>query len=307
VRAASFPALGTTASVVVTDDTSLGAAQALLATKLRLLDRTCSRFRPDSELARANSRAGRTIDVSPLLAELVAVALGAAQSSEGCVDPTLGSALRTAGYDRTFELVRIRGSWEIGSREPGRGRWREVKLDRDHHTLHAPAGVELDLGSTAKAWAADDAAITIAGATGAGVLVSLGGDIAIAGPGPAGGWPVRVSDDHAAPPGASDPIIAITAGGLATSSTTARRWPTSAGDAHHLLDPSTGRPASSCWRAVTVAAATCVDANVAATAAVIRSDAAPSWLDAHGLPARLVSTDGRVTFTGRWPVDAEAA
>jgi thiamine biosynthesis lipoprotein len=293
---ASFPALGTTATVVVTDDHALAFARDELARRLELLDAACSRFRPDSELSRANERAGTPIELSPLLAELVAVALAAARTSGGLVDPTLGRALRAAGYDRTFAQVRVRDRWTVGIAHPGR--WSDVRLDR--HSLRAPRGVELDLGATAKAWAADDAANAIAVAIGAGVLVSLGGDIAVAGTTPVGGWPVRITDDHTAP-SESDPVVAIAAGGLATSSTTVRRWPTTDGEAHHVLDPATGRPAAGRWRTVSVAASTCVGANVAATASIVLSEHACRWLDCLRLPARLVAGDGRVTTTRGWP------
>ena len=118
---------------------------------------------------------------------------------------------------------------------------------------------------------------------------------------PPHGWPVRVTDDHADAPDAPGQSVAVRSGGLATSSTTVRRW--TAGDArlHHILDPRTGAPARGPWRTVSVAAASCVDANIASTAAVIRGDAAPAWLDEAGLPARLLAHDGTVTLTAGWP------
>jgi thiamine biosynthesis lipoprotein len=135
--------------------------------------------------------------------------------------------------------------------------------------------------------------------------VSLGGDIAVAGPAPAGGWPIGISDDHAAE--ASAATVAISEGGLATSSTTVRRWRRGGLPAHHIVDPATGLPAAVVWRTVSVAAASCVDANVAATAAIVRGDSAPAWLAAAGLPARLAAADGRVVTLGGWPREAVAA
>jgi thiamine biosynthesis lipoprotein len=70
---------------------------------------------------------------------------------------------------------------------------------------------------------------------------------------------------------------------------------------HHLIDPATGLPADTPWRTVAVAAGSCVDANVAATAAVIKGSDAPRWLTALGLPAVLVSTTGEVVRTEGWP------
>lgn len=307
MRSTSFGALGTTAVVAVAAESALQAARTALALDLEQLDETCSRFRADSELSRANACAGTVVRVSPLLAELLGVALAAAVATDGRVDPTLGSELRAAGYDRTFALLRDRGRWMPAPPRRRGAPWRAIRLDPVRLTLHAPAGVELDLGATAKAWAADRSARAIADTTGSGVLVSLGGDVAAAGTPPPGGWPIRIADDHAAPADASDPVVSIATGGVATSSTTVRRWRTDRGDAHHLLDPQTGTPLSSCWRTVSVAASTCVDANVASTAAIVLSEAAPAWLEARGLPARLVGGDGTVVATGGWPAERAAA
>jgi thiamine biosynthesis lipoprotein len=306
VRAFSFSALGTTATVAVTDDAALDVARTRLHAQLERLDRTCSRFRPDSELQRANARAGATVAISPLFAELIAVALAAAETTAGRVDPTLGRSLRAAGYDRTFSLVRVRGTWTLAEGRAPVGDWRGIELDAAGLRLRTPPGIELDLGATAKAWASDHAAQVIAHETGCGVLVSLGGDIAVAGDPPAGGWPVQIAEDHGASAG-SGPVVSIETGGLATSSTTVRRWHVEGGDAHHVLDPSTGRPTTGCWRTASVAASTCVVANVAATAAIVLSHSAAGWLDDRQLPGRLVSTSGDVVLTGGWPADMVAA
>ncbi len=158
--------------------------------------------------------------------------------------------------------------------------------------MRIPAGVKLDLGATAKAWAADRASRAVYEATGCGVLVGLGGDMATAGPAPAQGWRIHVTDDHRAGPWAPGQTITIEGGGLATSSTTVRRWSHEGQAMHHIIDPSTGAPARSVWRTVSVAALDCADANIAATAAILRGPEAPAWLDGMGLPARLVGCEG---------------
>ncbi|HEX4680398.1 MAG TPA: FAD:protein FMN transferase [Gaiellaceae bacterium] len=303
----SFPALGTTATVVATETALLDTASELLQERIRSLDLACSRFRTDSELAWVNAHPGVAVSVSPLLARAVRVALDAARASGGSVDPTLGSQLRAAGYDRTFALVRERATWRLAPAPPQREAWKAVELDDEQRVLLIPEGVELDLGATAKALAADDAAQAIAAAIGAGVLISLGGDIAVAGQAPAGGWPVRIAEDHAAPPSGPGPTVAITTGGLATSSTSVRRWQTEQGEAHHILDPRSGRPAVTPWRSVTVAAATCLDANVAATTALVRGAEAVDGLAAARLPSRLVRRDGSVVQVAGWPDDEPLA
>jgi len=321
LAAASWRALGTTATVVIdapgSGPVALASARAEVERELAAIDRACSRFRDDSELTAVNAAAGHPVAVGPLLWEAVLVALRAARGTAGAVDPTLGAELRRAGYDRDFAaLAPARGAQtEPGTpaaRAPaGRARrpparWRDVALDRAARTVRVPRGVALDLGATAKALAADRAARAAHARAGCGVLVSLGGDVAVAGPAPADGWAIHVCDDHAAGPEAFGETVAIRAGGLATSGTTVRRWRARGGaEHHHILDPRTGEPAAVVWRTATVAAASCVDANVASTAAIVRGADAPAWLLHHRLPARLVALDGRVLHVGAWPHAAE--
>jgi thiamine biosynthesis lipoprotein len=165
--------------------------------------------------------------------------------------------------------------------------------------VRLPRGTELDLGATAKALGSDRIAAAVAEATGADVLVSLGGDIAVKGA-PEGGWPIRVTDDSRRADGPGQ-TVAISAGGLATSSTTVRRWLAGAVEVHHIVNPATGGPAAEHWRTVSVAADSCVGANVASTAAILKGAAAVPWLGSLGVAARLVRADGTVERTAGWP------
>jgi thiamine biosynthesis lipoprotein len=161
----------------------------------------------------------------------------------------------------------------------------------------------VDLGATAKGLGADWAARAAMSASGAGgVVVSLGGDVALDGDSPDGGWPVLIADDHRQP--ASAPctqVVRMDRGGLATSSIACRQWRRAGQALHHIIDPRTGQPAAGPWRTVSVAAATCADANAASTAAIICGEAAPRWLDGLDIPARLVGRDGQVVLTSGWP------
>jgi thiamine biosynthesis lipoprotein ApbE len=300
---ADFRALGTGIRVLTTDPCAAEPARGAVASELDAVDRACSRFRDDSELSLVQRAAGVPTPVSPLLAELVATSLRVARATGGAVDPTVGTALRALGYDDDFD--RIPGdAGPIRLRPRSVPGWRLVDLDPSSGVLRLPAGVELDLGATAKALAADRAARSAARAAGCGVLVSLGGDLAIAGPPPEGGWPVLVTDRHDAPPDAPGQTVFLTGGGLATSSTTVRRWRRGGALLHHIVDPATGLPARECWRTVSVGAATCVDANGAATAAIVWGDRALDRLARRGLPARLVRPDGSVAIVAGWPASA---
>jgi len=309
-RWADWKAIGTTIRIGVTDPTRLGSARTMLADDLAALDAACSRFRDDSELIRLEATAGLPTAVSPLLAGAIAAALRGARLTDGDVDPTLGRAMETLGYDRDFALLPTQSKTarnaSIRVSVGHRPSWRQIDLDEDAGVLTVPAGVRLDLGATAKAWAADRSAQRIAQALDCGVLVSLGGDIAVAGEVPPGGWPVRVQDvtgDPFAPPGGPAVVIAIRGGGLATSGTSARRWRRGGDLMHHILDPRTARPAETPWRTVSVTAASALDANIASTAAVVRGTRATRWLSDLGLPARLVAIDGSVTTIAGWPAE----
>jgi thiamine biosynthesis lipoprotein len=212
------------------------------------------------------------------------------------VDPTVGGSLAALGYDRDFTAVpAVSGAAVVVRPVPG---WRSVEVDDAAGTVRVPAGVVLDLGATAKAYAADRAAAGAAVAAGCGVLVSLGGDVAVAGECPPGGWTVHLADDSAATPDPGLPSVRIRTGGLATSSTEVRRWRRGGVGLHHIVDPLTGLPADSPWRTVSVAAASCLDAQIAATGTMVRGD---GWLRPTGLPARLVATGGDVRMVGGWP------
>ena len=303
LRWGEWNAIGTAIRLVVTDETQLGPARAMLTDDLAALDAACSRFRADSELIQLEASAGQPTTISPLLGGAIRAALRGAELTDGDVDPTVGRAMETLGYDRDFALVPARGA-PLRTSVGYTPSWRQIELDDAAGLLTLPVGVRLDLGATAKAWAADRSAQRMAGALGCGVLVSLGGDIAVAGDVPAGGWSIRVQDvtgDPFTSPEGPAGVIAIQAGGLATSSTRARRWQRGGDVLHHILDPRTGWPAQSVWRTVSVAAGSALDANIASTAAIIRGVRATRWLSALGLPARLVASDGSVTTVAGWP------
>ncbi len=329
IAVADRDALGTTARLVVWPPENLPGLLAVVDRELALLDRQASRFRQDSEISTLHEAGAGSYLISDGLAEAVSIALAAARWTAGLADPTIGSALISLGYDRDFAAIEPDATAEpprAQHRAPG---WPAVHLDG--HRLTLPAGVRLDLGATAKGLGADRAARAAYAAAGeGGVLVSLGGDLAVAGLPPAGGWPVLIADEHRQtraarnlaagrapspgpgqrarvirPPAEADPATAqqvrLGHGGLATSSVTCRQWLRAGQVMHHIIDPRTGLPADGPWRTVSVAAASCAEANAASTAAIIAGDDAPDWLTTQGLPARLIGHDGRVVLTWGWP------
>jgi thiamine biosynthesis lipoprotein len=302
VAVAERGALGTSARVAVWPPEHLDRALAAVDGTLSALDLQASRFRPDSEISWIHRGAGGLFMLSDGLMEAISVALAAARWTGGLVDPTVGGALISLGYDRDFAAIGPAGSEPAGAPAPGPAPgWQAVRLDGP--LLRLPAGVRLDLGATAKGLGSDRAVLAAWAACrrAGGVLVSLGGDIAVAGQPPGGGWPILTADQPAPAGSSRQQLVRLADGAVATSSITCRRWQRGGRLLHHIVDPRTGLPADGPWQAVTAAGLTCADANAAATAAIVAGDQATDWLATAGVPARLVGHDGDVRHVGGWP------
>ncbi len=239
-------------------------------------DAVFSRFSADSELNRVNRSAGRVVPVSNLFRDALGVALEAAATTGGLVDPTLGAALEAAGYSRDFESL----GEDPRPPEPGqRGMWQGVRLAGN--LLRVEPRVRLDLNGVVKALAVDDAVTLLDRG-----FVSAGGDLATKG-----------EVDVGLPGGGA---VRLVHGALATTGTASRRWWRGGQLQHHLIDPRSGRPADSPWEQVTVSGNTCLAADVAAKAAFLLGYDGPDWLTERGLPGRFLSADGVIVATRSW-------
>ncbi len=293
----------TSVELVVTDRRAVAAATAILDRQLDRIEQVASRFRADSEInglhAAVAESPERTHAVSHDLFEAVSLAIRAAALSDGVVDPTVGGALCRLGYDRDFSLVAEGVSGSLPAPHPVPG-WQTVRMDRGRKAIGMLPGTVLDLGATAKAWAADRACAAITEELGCGTMVSLGGDVAI-GCAPRAGFTVGIADvcgDRS-----TTVQVAIHSGGLATSGIGRRHWRLGRDEVHHLVNPETGLPVHPYWRTVSVTAGSCVDANTASTAAMVKGIGAVNWLEDRDLPARLVRTDDLCITAAGWPAD----
>ena len=301
----SFRAIGTTATVVVQDPADAEEAAWLLDAELDAMDRACSRFRSDSELQSLHDQAGRTVPVSALLFEALTVACEAAGRTGGAVDPTVGNAIAALGYDADLNEVRARPPAPPAALGRVAG-FEHVQLDPRHRTARIPRGVRLDLGSSAKALAADRAAARIARELGHGVLVSLGGDVAVAGEPPAGGWAIGIARSSSTPPEEADQVVAIRQGGLASSGTSTRTWRRGDSEVHHIVDPRTGDSVAPYWDVVSATGSSCVEANLVTTASIVWGAEALHELPRFGQAVRLVRLDGKVFSVNGWPREEAA-
>ena len=238
----------------------LGRAQARVAE----LEARWSRFEPNSDVSRVNRAAGSAVPVSDDTLELVERALVARDLSGGRFDPLMLQAITASGYDRTFVSIDMATSSRSNPRRLVMG---SAAVDRKRRTVVVSAGAGFDPGGIGKGLAADIVAAEMVASGADGALVNLGGDIRCVGRGPAAGnWVIEVGDVIA---GAPSRIVELADGGVASSTCRRRRWhnPSIAGgEAHHLIDPQTGRPAEAAATFVTVIAASCGDAEWLATA-----------------------------------------
>lgn len=289
---------------VTTEDAALATAAATVRAVMDEVSRAVSRFRADSDLSRINAAAGRFVRVAPLTIDLIDVACDVARTTNGCVDPMVGADLIAAGYDADIEVVRRRAAAPACRPSRMRHTWEAIRIDRSLSRVGIPSGATLDLGASAKAWAAEEAAARAARRTGAPVLVGIGGDLAMHRD-PGDGWRIDVSELR----GQAPEELLVSEGAMATSSIVGRRFRGPDGtERHHLIDPRTGGAATSRWRTASVWAPSTVTANALSTWALIDADAAEAAIETQGLAARFVSHAGVVSYAGSWaPPTTEVA
>ena len=288
--AASWPAMGSRATIQLVggDDTAIFEARALIYD----CERRWSRFLTDSELNRLNAAGGRPVVVSPDTAALLHEAVAWWRATDGRFDPTVLAAVRDAGYVRSLE----HGTAPIGDGAPVPG-CDDVRIDLATGTVQARLGVGFDLGGIGKG-AAVDRAIELLGSLASGALVDLGGDLRVSGDPPSGsGWPIAVEDLRT---GQQSALLWLASGAVATSSTLRRRWSDGRRRAHHLIDPSTGRPAEGELVAVTVVAGRTTGAEVLAKAALVAGSvaAARMLLERHRVAGLVFPEHGEPTAVG---------
>ena len=287
--------MGTTVSLLLPEDQAEQGIQ-IVRDLFAEWEQALSRFLPDSELSRLNATAGTPVAVSDLLYTVLATALTAARATEGVYDPALLEQLERIGYDRTFDDIRAVDFEPIIPGEPG-GRWRGIKVNPIYREVTLPAGIRLDFGGIAKGMAVDAAVAALSDLGVEAALVNAGGDLAVLGLPPNDmQWTVAIAmpDGHR--------TASLQRGAIATSGVARRRWRQGHKIRHHLLDPRSGLPASSGVWSVSVAAARCAQAEVAAKAAfILGPNEGARFLWQRGLSGLFVTDSGDLHAVGLWP------
>lgn len=293
-----FEIWGLTGTLATEHDGQMEEATKRLWYWLDAVDASCNRFRDDSELSRLNDSHGATMAISPTLELALEAALLTADVTGDMVDPTVLPALLALGYDRDYDELIDDESIPERAAVPSIGP-SSIHLNVIEHTVTLDAPSRLDLGASAKALVVDLVADDVAAS--GGVVVELGGDVAVRGEGPDGPWVIAVSDSLVLD--GLEPRVAFRHGGIATSSSTTRTWRSGGRIVNHIVDPRTGQSANGLYTTATVSASDCVLANAFATAALLWNEEASYHIAQAGWSARLVRRDGDIEFVGGWPTD----
>lgn len=234
-----------------------------------------SRYRRGNIVDAINSAGGRTVVVDDETARLLDYAAELHELSRGKFDVTSGVLRRAWRFDGSD---RVPSAETIAALLPivgwGKVRWRKPEL-----TL-AP-GMELDFGGIGKEYAVDCAAALVRPLA-TKCLLNFGGDLLALGP-QADGAPWRVGVEAVDDTRTAARQIELGAGALATSGD-ARRFLLKDGKRYgHILDPTTGWPVAGAPRSITVAAATCTQAGMLATLALLQGEGAEAFLEAQSV------------------------
>ncbi len=291
----TFRVWGLSATLAVERDDQFDDALATLWRHLDAIDVAANRFRSDSEVTRLNHAAGAPLEVSATFEDVLAAALRCAEWTDGLCDPTILPALIALGYDRDYDELAGAGAPALGDPRPAPG-VAAINWDRARHRVALSDGAQIDFGASAKALVADRVADEVA--EGGGVVVEIGGDVAVRGRGPDGPWAIGVSESLVIT--GREERVALESGGIATSPSTTRTWRAGAMVVNHVVDPRTGRCAMGPVVTATVASSSCVRANALATAALLWGEEAPYHLAQAGAAARLVRVDGSIEYVGGW-------
>ncbi len=263
------------------------------------IDRACNRFKEDSEIQRLNNSNGQAVEVSATFEVALNAAIRSSEITGGLCDPTILGALLQLGYNCDFNELVDQSFTNDNEVSPSPG-IRAINFDTSSHKVSLN-NCTIDFGASAKALTADLVANDVMKF--GGVAVEIGGDVALRGIDPRSPWTIGISESLSVD--ATVPTVAMSSGGIATSSLRVRSWKVNGETVNHIIDPRTGSYARGPYSTATVSAPDCVTANAFATAALLWGEDAGYHIAQSGWSARLVRNNGTVEFIGGWPEDSE--
>lgn len=297
-----FSALGTTIEGGIR--TEAKAAKMIFSQierRVKSFEANFSRFKKSSELSLLNANAGQSVTVSKELMALLSAARGMWLMTEGIIDPTIGQALISAGYDKSFDRPENVSTRQVQPAPVQRRTMADVSLDEKNRTVVMPPGTALDLGGIGKGYLLDQLAVSLAKIS-SDFWWSLGGDMVVSGTDEDGQpWTVGVQDPNNFEKDAFTVKPPTGRWGIATSGIAKRRGVRNGQPWHHIIDPRTGQPAHTDIMAVTVLAPQALAADVAAKTIIILGEISGlAWLGRHeNFEALIIKSDGTTVTTKR--------
>ena len=278
-------AMGSTLRLVVVggDDSTLDA----LIERIEGLERLWSRFRHDSDINRLNRARGHFTRVAPETLRLVETMIAGHRATNGRFDPTLLVPVIEIGYDTSVDGRDATPAVELDLAR--RGVLAGIEVDHVNSTIRLPIGTALDAGGVGKGLAGDIVVEEFVGHRCLGLLVSLGGDVVVAGEAPeSAGWTISILD-----PTAHHEIdrVHLARGAIATSSTEIRVFERG----HHLVDPDTLEATRSGVRSASVVAGSGAWAEMLTKWLVVDGTNRLDDLQRLGIAASAVTHDGIAT------------
>ena len=250
----------------------------IVAREVWRIEQHWSRYRDDNIVHRINTAGGRPVTVDEETARFLDYAQQLHAISDGRFDLSSGVLRRVWRFDGSD---RVPTAEQIAAVLPLVG-WHRVRWKPPVLTM--PAGMEIDFGGIGKEYAVDRALRLVSRKTQAPVLINCGGDLAVSGARADGSaWQVGVETPEPGPA----PVIGLPAGAIASSGDTHRfllkdgvRYP-------HVLDPRTGQAVLGGPRTISVRAASCTEAGVLATLALLHGAQAQEYLHDSAADARV--------------------
>ncbi|CAN5373207.1 FAD:protein FMN transferase [soil metagenome] len=241
-----------------------------------------SRYRPTSLLSQINASGGAAVAIDAETAALLAYAHECHAISGGRFDITSGVLRRLWRFDGSD---RVPSRAEVRALLPLVG-WDKVVWDHaaDGGSIVLPPGMEIDFGGIAKEYAVDRVAMLLAALRPPALLVNFGGDLKVTGP-RLMGQPWRVALESVDAIGDAVGFLEISGGGLTTSGDARRAIVRDGKRYSHILDPRTGWPVVDPPRSVTVAAASCLEAGILSTLAMLHGRQAERFLKRENVRA----------------------